>query len=142
MGSDALSTLVPTRFLVLTGHLILTIMIAFNRADNVKTGLPPTFSQDDFNRDDTSITVALALSYFCFFIEYVGLFGGFTMFTTTVSLFEILCHLVGLFFGTMFIVDTWASVWYWYIFGFTCAFPALVEATVISAIVCCKLVYY
>jgi hypothetical protein len=43
------NTTVPTRFLVTMGHLIATIMVFYTKGDNIRVGLPVSFTAPQFN---------------------------------------------------------------------------------------------
>mmetsp|Transcript_22365 Transcript_22365/g.36969 ORF Transcript_22365/g.36969 Transcript_22365/m.36969 type:complete len:141 (-) Transcript_22365:685-1107(-) len=140
MGAE--ETVIPTRFLVMTSHLIAVIMVLFQRNENVVNGLPAGYSASEYNSLNTQLIIACALSFGLLMVEYVGLFAGFSMFATQVNLLYIFIHATGVLFTMIYILDAWASVYYWYIWGFTIALPAIIEITVISAILCFRLLQY
>ena len=66
------SGLVPTRFLTITSHLILTITVLISRDDNILACLPLDYSQTDFYRKDTELAAGLGVAIGLMAIELVS----------------------------------------------------------------------
>lgn len=72
--------LVPTRFLLATGHFVTWILALLNRETNVAAGLPADSSDESRAAASLSVNAAFGLSVACFLVQFYGLVGGRTMF--------------------------------------------------------------
>ncbi|XP_074167995.1 transmembrane protein 107 isoform X2 [Sminthopsis crassicaudata] len=52
------SGLVPSRFLTLLAHLVIVITIFWTRDDNIRASLPPSFTSDQYKKEDSDILPA------------------------------------------------------------------------------------
>uniref|UniRef100_A0A670ZVP9 Transmembrane protein 107 n=1 Tax=Pseudonaja textilis TaxID=8673 RepID=A0A670ZVP9_PSETE len=84
------SGLVPSRFLVLTAHLVIVITIFWSRENNVRASLPLQCTPEEYARRDTEMVVALSVTLGLFAIELAGFLSGVSMFNNIQSLFCIL----------------------------------------------------
>ncbi|KRY70484.1 Transmembrane protein [Trichinella pseudospiralis] len=87
MMSMIIQKLIPARFLLMTAHVVITVCIIWSRDMNVIAGLPDKYSPDDYSRKDFEFTIALCLSFACFFVEYVGFLCGISMFIPACAFF-------------------------------------------------------
>ncbi|KRY17234.1 Transmembrane protein [Trichinella patagoniensis] len=87
MMSMIIQKLIPARFLLITAHVVITVCIIWSRDMNVIAGLPDKYSPDDYSRKDFEFTIALCLSFACFFVEYVGFLCGISMFIPACAFF-------------------------------------------------------
>ncbi|XP_014057028.1 transmembrane protein 107 isoform X2 [Salmo salar] len=90
---SAVSSLVPARFLTLTAHLVIVITIFWSRENNVEACLPLDFTQDQYDKEDTKLVVALSVTMGLFAIELAGFFSGVSMFNCTQGLLSLAVHL-------------------------------------------------
>uniref|UniRef100_A0A8K9URH5 Transmembrane protein 107 n=1 Tax=Oncorhynchus mykiss TaxID=8022 RepID=A0A8K9URH5_ONCMY len=100
---SAVSSLVPARFLTLTAHLVIVITIFWSRENNVEACLPLDFTQDQYDKEDTKLVVALSVTMGLFAIELAGFFSGVSMFNCTQGLLCILYMFSKLFHKTLYI---------------------------------------
>ncbi|KAK9398296.1 putative transmembrane protein [Crotalus adamanteus] len=84
------SGLIPARFLVLTAHLVIVITIFWSRENNVRASLPLQCTQEEFDRRDTEMVVALSVTLGLFVVELAGFLSGVSMFNNVQSLLCIL----------------------------------------------------
>ena len=121
------SGLVPTRFLTLIAHLLLTITILISREENVKACLPFEYTENQYERKDVELSVGLSVAIGLLGIELLGFFSGISMFSPSVVLLSITAHASASVSLAYFCLDVWDCNLYWWIFGFCCVLPALAE---------------
>ena len=82
MGGKVDARLIPVRFMLTMGHLIVTLCIFDTMEDNVVAtvddGVAATDAQKESVRSD--IRMVLVLSLVCFAFDFLGMFGGFSIF--------------------------------------------------------------
>ncbi|CAH2272703.1 transmembrane 107 isoform X1 [Pelobates cultripes] len=130
----AISSLVPSRFLTLTAHLVIVITIFWSRENNVLACLPVTYTQQEFSSRDTELIVALSVTLGMFAIEFAGFLSGLSMFNNTQSLLSVAVHCAASVSLSLFVSQKWECTSYWYIFGFCSVLPALTEIIVFIAV--------
>ncbi|XP_070810458.1 transmembrane protein 107 [Pituophis catenifer annectens] len=121
------SGLVPSRFLVLTAHLVIVITIFWSRENNVRASLPLQCTPEEYNRRDTEMVVALSVTLGLFVVELAGFLSGVSMFNNLQSLLSLAAHCSASVCLSFFVFERWEIVTYWYILGFCSALPAVVE---------------
>ncbi|XP_039356029.1 transmembrane protein 107-like isoform X5 [Mauremys reevesii] len=121
------SGLVPARFLTLTAHLVIIITIFWSRDNNVLASLPLQYSQQQYQRQDVELVVALAVTLGLFAVELAGFLAGVSMFNKTQSLLSLAAHCSASICLSFFVVERWESATYWYILAFCSALPAAFE---------------
>ncbi|KAM3821329.1 transmembrane protein 107 isoform 1-T3 [Vipera latastei] len=121
------SGLVPSRFLVLTAHLVIVITIFWSRENNVRASLPLQCTQEEFDHRDTEMVVALSVTLGLFVVELAGFLSGVSMFNNVQSLLSLAAHCSASVCLSFFVFERWETVTYWYIMGFCSALPAAVE---------------
>eukprot|EP00079_Xenopus_tropicalis_P034285 XP_017948056.1 PREDICTED: transmembrane protein 107 isoform X2 [Xenopus tropicalis] len=115
---SAISSLVPSRFLTLTAHLVIVIIIFWSRDNNVLACLPIDFTPQQYSSRDTELIVALSVTLGLFAIEYAGFLSGVSMFNKTQSLLSLAAHCAASVSLSLFVSEQWECTSYWYIFGF------------------------
>ncbi|KAF3813545.1 transmembrane protein 107 isoform X2 [Mirounga angustirostris] len=85
-----ISGLVPSRFLTLLAHLVVVITLFWSRDSNIQACLPLTFTQEEYEKQDIQLVVALSVTLGLFAVELAGFFSGVSMFNSTQSLICIL----------------------------------------------------
>lgn len=55
MSSRILEVLVPTRFVLTTGHFIATVMITYTKKENIYAGLPVDPSRSRYDRAKSEV---------------------------------------------------------------------------------------
>lgn len=126
--------LVPARFLTIIAHLIIVIVIFWSRDENVKMCLPERYSDNQFNVKDKELIIALSVTLGLFVLELIGFMGGITMFFPFQSLLSTTAHTAAAIALSYFLFDSWPCDWYWWIFGFCSAFPAVTEIITIIGV--------
>ncbi|XP_067412567.1 transmembrane protein 107 isoform X3 [Emydura macquarii macquarii] len=119
--------LVPARFLTLTAHLVIVITIFWSRDNNVRASLPLQYTQQEYERRDVELVVALSVTLGCFAVELAGFLSGVSMFNNTQSLLSLAAHCSASICLSFFVSARWESATYWYILGFCSALPAVLE---------------
>ncbi|BFZ01442.1 hypothetical protein BsWGS_04481 [Bradybaena similaris] len=128
--------LIPARFLTIIAHLVLVIVILWTRDENIKMSLPEEYTPSQFESKNTEFIVALSITLGLFAVELIGFVGGVTMFMSFQGLLSTMAHSAAAITLSYFLFDQWPCEWYWYIFGFCSAFPAVTEAIYIIGILC------
>jgi len=128
--------LVPARFLTLIAHLILTIVILWTRDDNIKMCLPDDYTSEQYDEKDLEMLIAYSVTLGLFLVELIGFMGGITMFMNFQGLLSTVAHSSAAIALSYFLFDQWPCQWYWYIFGFCSAFPAVIEVVYMVGILC------
>ncbi|XP_029769494.1 transmembrane protein 107 isoform X1 [Terrapene carolina triunguis] len=121
------SRLVPARFLTLTAHLVIVITIFWSRDNNVLASLPLQYSQQQYQRQDVELVVALSVTLGLFAVELAGFLSGVSMFNHTQSLLSLAAHCSASICLSFFVLERWESATYWYILAFCSALPAAFE---------------
>ncbi|KAM6968206.1 transmembrane protein 107-like isoform 2-T2 [Aplochiton taeniatus] len=131
---SAVSNLVPARFLTIIAHLVIVITIFWSRDNNVKACLPLNFSQEEYDREDTRLVVALAVTVGLFAVELSGFFSGVSMFNCSQGLLSIGAHASASVSLLFFLFEQWECDIYWWIFAFCSVLPAFVEILLFIAV--------
>ncbi|XP_029599798.1 transmembrane protein 107 isoform X2 [Salmo trutta] len=131
---SAFSSLVPARFLTLTAHLVIVITIFWSRENNVEACLPLDFTQDQYDKEDTKLVVALSVTMGLFAIELAGFFSGVSMFNCTQGLLSLAVHCSASISLSFFVFQRWECWTYWVIFAFCSVLPAFVEILLFIAV--------
>jgi hypothetical protein len=76
----ASEVLIPTRFLLTAGHFIVVILAFYQKDANVASAIGTNALQTDYDGAVRSLTAALVLTLLGLGIEFIGLFGGYTLF--------------------------------------------------------------
>ncbi|XP_028394136.1 transmembrane protein 107-like [Dendronephthya gigantea] len=130
----SVGSLIPVRFLTLTAHLVITIVIFWSKDANLLECLPLSYSQKEYDDKDTTLVIGLSLMLAFLGIELLSFLGGVSMFNASASMFSIAAHGIGTISLSFFIFDSWDCDRFWYIFGFCSAFPVLIEIIVMVAV--------
>eukprot|EP00163_Fabomonas_tropica_P000376 TRINITY_DN10229_c0_g1_i2.p1 TRINITY_DN10229_c0_g1~~TRINITY_DN10229_c0_g1_i2.p1 ORF type:complete len:148 (-),score=10.14 TRINITY_DN10229_c0_g1_i2:84-500(-) len=136
------NTTIPTRFLVTIGHLIASLMVFHTKADNIEAALPFGHTDQEFDKLDQEVLAILILIMVCFAIDFVGLCGGFSIFSQVVNLVQIVMHFVGAILTSFYVMEVWHARSLWWIWGFTSLIPAVVEVGKIASIFTFKVQRY
>ncbi|XP_077171880.1 transmembrane protein 107 isoform X3 [Paroedura picta] len=119
--------LVPSRFLTLTAHLVIVITIFWSRENNVRASLPLQCTQQEYEKQDTEMVVALSVTLGLFAVELAGFLSGVSMFNNLQSLLSTGAHASAVIALLFFLFEQWDGSQYWWIFAFCSALPAAVE---------------
>ncbi|XP_041708163.1 transmembrane protein 107 isoform X2 [Coregonus clupeaformis] len=131
---SAVSSLVPARFLTLTAHLVIVITIFWSRENNVEACLPLDFTQEQYDKEDTKLVVALSVTMGLFAIELAGFFSGVSMFNCSQGLLSLAAHCSASVSLSFFVFQRWECWTYWVIFAFCSVLPAFVEMLLFIAV--------
>ena len=97
--------------------------------------------QEDIASDNSewrSLMAAVWMSIFLMIIEFIGLFGGFTLFHHTNNIFYISIHSVGIIFTALFVALLWPYWIFWFIFLICSLISGITEMVSILKIVICQ----
>ncbi|KAM6968207.1 transmembrane protein 107-like isoform 3-T3 [Aplochiton taeniatus] len=131
---SAVSNLVPARFLTIIAHLVIVITIFWSRDNNVKACLPLNFSQEEYDREDTRLVVALAVTVGLFAVELSGFFSGVSMFNCSQGLLSLVVHCSASVSLSFYVFQKWECWTYWVVFGLCSVLPAFVEILLFIAV--------
>ncbi|XP_064642317.1 transmembrane protein 107-like isoform X1 [Lineus longissimus] len=132
--SSSIDGLVPTRFLCLVAHLIVTIMIFWVRDYNVKASLASGYTQEEYTAKDTELIIGLSVALGLFALEFIGFFGGISMFMHSQGLISIAAHCSAAVALTYFLFEQWDIGRYWWVFAFCSCVPGVLEIVVWIAV--------
>ena len=88
------------------------------------------------------MTAALVLSLLCFVLHWVGLFGGFSLFSRAATFYATLLHGLGTALTAWFVLDGWSASSYWGIWFFCSFVPALQEVFVLLRMFVLRVIEY
>jgi len=128
------SGLVPTRFLSLISHFVLTVTVLMSREENVMACLPLEYSDIEYDRKDTELASGLGVTIGLLAIEMIGFLTGLSMFSAVQSLLSICLHSTATVAMAYLILDIWDCDLFWWIFALCSCFPALVELTIMVGV--------
>lgn len=133
-----ISGIVPARFLTIVAHVIILIILFWAKDDNIKQCLPTTYTQSEYDSKDTEMIIGLSVGLGLMLIELIGFIGGISMFMPFQSMLSVSAHCGACVSLAYFILWEMPCHRYWYIFGFSTAFPALTEIITFIQIVCLR----
>lgn len=119
--------LVPSRFILTTGHFIAVILAVFSQSSNVGAEATSANSASIAS----SLQAAIALSLISIAIQLIGLIGGFTLLHARLNVFHSLLNFFGGVLTAWFIADVWAATSYWPISIFFAIIPGIIELAAI-----------
>ncbi|PSN38758.1 Transmembrane protein 107 [Blattella germanica] len=82
--------LIPARFLTLTAHLTIVIVVLWARDENVKACLPFEYDAEDYAKKDTEMQAGLSVAIVLIGFELLTFLTGITMFMPSTALVCIL----------------------------------------------------
>ncbi|XP_064394822.1 transmembrane protein 107-like [Halichondria panicea] len=129
-----LNAVIPARFLSLTAHLVINIMLFWSREPFVLACLPQGVGLADLEQyaeKDTQFLIALSLSLVFTVSELTGFLLGLSMFNSLPNMFSITAHVAASITLALFTVNLWSCDSYWYILGFCSVPPLLLEVAVV-----------
>jgi len=139
---DRKNGLISTRYLMLMAHLILAVSCLMARDANVRASLPLHHTRDDYYYKDSELIIAMSLTISFVFIELLTFGTGLTMFSGLVGAYSIMCHGSGALLHAYFILDTWDTWIYWWIFSLTACLPLFFDLASILINFCLHNVKY
>ncbi|KAJ8599377.1 hypothetical protein CTAYLR_007011 [Chrysophaeum taylorii] len=140
MGGRILEVLIPTRFVLTTGHLVATMMIVYTKKQNLDAGLPVDPSKSRYDSAKAEFHLAYVLSLVCFVFDMIGIFCGTSIFFVKANVLQIACHFVGGVLVASMIEQAWQYQYLWLIFAF-CNVPTAVLEIIILIMIFCLNVY-
>ena len=123
-----------SRFLTLISHFVLTLTVLMGREENVLACLPLDHTELDLTRKDTELAAGLGVTIALLAIEMIGFLSGLTMFSPLQSLLSIGTHATATVAMAYLILDIWDCDLFWWIFSLCTCFPAVVELTIMVAV--------
>ncbi|KAM6364683.1 transmembrane protein 107 [Pluvialis apricaria] len=131
-------SLVPARFLVLTAHLVLLLVVGGARDPHVRAALPLHFSAEEYAHAERWLWGALGGALGLLGVEFVGFFSGVSMFRTGQSLFSLGAHGGAALALTLALLEGWDSGSFWLLFGLCSVPPAVTEALLLISLLGCR----
>ena len=122
--------LVPARFLLTIGHLVVVILAYSSAPGNVAAGLPASASSGEVAAA-AQLNGSLGLSVFALGVQLFGLLSGATLLLNALNAMHCLLHFMGGVLTAWFIADQWASGAFWYIMVFFSLLPGAAEVAAI-----------
>ncbi|XP_065066676.1 transmembrane protein 107-like [Rhopilema esculentum] len=119
--------ILPARFLCIMAHIIITITIFWSKNANVVACLPLRYTTTEYDTKDTELTVGLSISLGLLVIELISFFAGVSMFKAGISMLSVICHASAAITLSLFVLNSMDCDAFWYVFGFCCALPTVIE---------------
>ncbi|XP_063178112.1 transmembrane protein 107-like [Chroicocephalus ridibundus] len=130
--------LVPARFLALTAHLVLLVLLGGDTVSPVRASLPPDFSAEEYARAQRWLWGALGGALGLLGVEFVGFFSGVSMFRPGQSLFSLGAHVAAALGLALALLEDWDGGSFWLLFGLCSVPPAVTEALLLVSILGCR----
>ena len=108
-------------------------------SNSIWVEIPVTGTKADYDTKEYVFNWLIYLALMSIITEFVGLFIGYSLIRIWVSLGSIIAHGFGSLFTMWFILESWASSFFLYIFLFLCLAPAITEVAVVGIEVIFKL---
>ncbi|TRY61147.1 hypothetical protein TCAL_17235 [Tigriopus californicus] len=124
---EQVSGLVPSRFLLLTSHLLVSLTIYLSRDENVLACLPLHYQDQDYARMDLLLSIGLLFSLVLLLFEMAGFLAGISTFVPSVTIVSIIGHAAASIALSFFALDVWECGLFWVIFVFCSVLPASAE---------------
>ncbi|XP_076364911.1 transmembrane protein 107-like [Tachypleus tridentatus] len=125
------NSLIPSRFLIVSSHLLVLLTVFWSREENIKACLELSYSDENYKRKDTQFLVGVSLSLFFLLTEIIGFFGGMSIFCPSQDIFSIITHSLGTIAMSYFIAHSWDCDLFWWIFCFSSVMPGITEIIII-----------
>ena len=121
--------LIPAKFLGITGQILICIIIAITRQDNILTSVADDITEDDteYKSADTQILSALSLTMLCVAFEGAILLFGVSLFYDRINAVQIFLHILGIIFYSWYVLDMWSYEHIWTLWIFFALVPAGLE---------------
>ncbi|XP_069678837.1 transmembrane protein 107-like [Periplaneta americana] len=134
----AASGLIPARFLTLTSHLVISIVILWSRHENVKACLPFEYTTEDYSKKDIEMLTGLTIAITLIAFELLTFLMGITMFMPSTAMVSIAAHSSASVLLAYFLFDEWDCNLYWWVFAFCSMLPAVIDATTAISVLVLK----
>ena len=95
--------------------------------ENVYSGLKAYPSAEEYSAKKSTATAAFIIAYICFFLDFISMLGGFSIFNASVNFANVFFHFIGGVFVSMYVRYTWQSSLLWTIVAISNVPVALVE---------------
>eukprot|EP00899_Mesostigma_viride_P027197 jgi/Mesvir1/7662/Mv11422-RA.1 len=132
----------PARFLTSAAHLIAVLTIAFDVEMCVKRGLDSDASNNELDSAKLQLSILAYASLGLFFVEFVAMFSGVSLFLPTFNMLYVVLHFIGTIFTIIFIAQEMDPDIFIIIFSVFIAFPVFVELIVVIALTKMRLMEY
>ena len=123
----ASTTLVAIRFIAYMAHFVAALLFLLSRRDNLVVALKLDYTADEYNAADASAIGACFLYMLAFVVQAIAFFGGFTIFSTPLSLWHTACHIAGGVLLSLVVILKSHYAYVWYIWAFFSAFPMTLD---------------
>ncbi|CAL4136357.1 unnamed protein product, partial [Meganyctiphanes norvegica] len=131
--------LIPSRFLTLTAHLVILIILLIDRGENVKACLPMEYSTIEYNKKDGELLESLPSDVPLLTIEFSGFLDEVLQFRAVLAdYWPIACHSSAAVSLSFMILDVWDCNIYWWIFTLCSIIPTLNECGVMVKVLMLK----
>ncbi|GFO08177.1 hypothetical protein PoB_003468200 [Plakobranchus ocellatus] len=134
--SDGLHSVLTRIYLFGLLEISASLMSQMKLEENIRSCLPEDYTDSQYDDKDLEMLIGLSITLGFFLVELIGFMGGITMFMPFQGLLSTVAHSAAAIALSYFLFDQWPCEWYWYVFGFCSAFPALMEVIYIVGILC------
>jgi hypothetical protein len=124
--------LVPARFLLTIGHLVVVLLAASSQPPNVAAGLPGSATPAQRAALAASLQAALGISIVALAVQLFGLLFGFTLMNARLNTVHCLFNFVGGVLTAWYIIDMWTAQSYWAICVIFAMLPGAAEVLCID----------
>lgn len=125
--------IIPTRFLLTTGHFLALLMVTFTKDENVTAAVGSESGQKSREQGVTELDSAIIVGLVCFLFDFLGMFYS-SLFMHQINMIQIFLHFLGGVLVSSFIKDSWPYTYMWLLVAFFNIPSALIEIGILAAI--------
>mmetsp|Transcript_11121 Transcript_11121/g.16765 ORF Transcript_11121/g.16765 Transcript_11121/m.16765 type:complete len:139 (+) Transcript_11121:24-440(+) len=105
--------LISCRFFTTMGHFVALLLLFTIVENNIQASLPDNYTEKSRIEATQTANSALGFGIICFFLDFMGIFTGTSLFNNTVNLIQICCHFIGSILLCWVITNVWhySSIW-------------------------------
>ena len=124
-------SIAPVKFLTCISHVLMIISIFWTYEQNLKTGLPENYSNNDELLARISVYVCLIITLAMQSFEILMLFVGYSLFFDAGNLIQSVFHVLGTVLTCWFILNDWEYSGIWGIWFFTVLTPFIIDLGIV-----------
>lgn len=124
-------SIAPVKFLTCISHVLMIISIFWTYEQNLKTGLPENYSNNEELLARVSVYVCLIITLAMQSFEILMLFVGYSLFFDAGNLIQSVFHVLGTILTSWFILNDWEYKGIWGIWFFTVLTPFIIDLGIV-----------
>jgi hypothetical protein len=119
--------LIPVRFVMTMGHILVLATLSYTMEDNVRSSLKVDNTQAEYDDTKNSMMIWWYIGMACFVFDFMGMFMGFSIFFSSINLTQVILHFVGGIWVSNVIIFEWTVDAFQTVVLVTNLLPALAE---------------